>query len=75
MVDDIEYEHVKNKVNILSELTQKRKNHIYVDEFLKEWNVIFARGTYALEGEIDDKTKDFKRQMDNFMTALKYIKT
>ena len=73
MVDDVEYEHVKNKVNILSELTQKRKNHIYVDEFLKEWNVIFARGTYALEGEIDDKTKDFKRQMDNFLTALKYI--
>ncbi|XP_057310307.1 protein adenylyltransferase fic-1-like [Hydractinia symbiolongicarpus] len=94
MSDEDEYRNVLNKTATLAELSQRRKNHAYVEEFLKGWEALFAYGTYTSEGEVDHnfsssetwnlmqdpedehldgKTKNFKRQMINFMRALKWM--
>ena len=97
MSDDAEYSHVLHKISGVSNLTREQKNHKYVEEFLVQWNIIFAYGTYLLEGEIaarvdpsfsasetwslmqdphvtlSNSDKNFRRQMVNFMCALKYI--
>ena len=55
VADDDEFDHiVKNSQRVLR-LNGKYKNHPYVEEFTKECNVMFAYGTYVLEGEIDAK--------------------
>ncbi|XP_057302764.1 protein adenylyltransferase Fic-like [Hydractinia symbiolongicarpus] len=93
MADEDEYKNVLRKTATLAELSQRRKNHAYVEEFLKGWEALFAYGTYTSEGEIGPnfsasevwnlmqdhedahgKTKSFKRQMINFMLALKWMK-
>ena len=63
MADDKEYQNVACKIGSLTHLTRKWKNHAYVQEFLIEWEVDFARGTYALEGEAANES--------NFMLALR----
>ena len=97
MSDDTEYRHVLHKISGVSNLTRERKNHKYVEEFLNQWNIIFAYGTYLFEGEIaaqvdpsfsasetwslmqdphvtlSNSDKNFRRQMVNFMCALKHI--
>ncbi|XP_057294015.1 protein adenylyltransferase fic-1-like [Hydractinia symbiolongicarpus] len=88
MADEDEYQNVLRKTATLAELSRKRKTHAYVEEFLKGWEVLFAYGTYASEGEVEfsatetwnlmqdahGKTISFKRQMINFMLALKWMK-
>ena len=64
MADDKEYQNVACKIGSLTHLTRKWKNHAYVQEFLIEWEVDFARGTYALEGEAANES--------NFVLALRY---
>ncbi|XP_057309991.1 protein adenylyltransferase fic-1-like [Hydractinia symbiolongicarpus] len=94
MADEDEYQNVLRKTATLAELPQRRKNHAYVEEFLKGWEALFAYGTYTSEGEVDSnfsasetwnlmqdsedahldgKTKNFKKQMINFMRALKWM--
>ena len=36
-------------------LNDQYENHPYVEEFTKQCNVMFAYGTYALEGQTDSK--------------------
>ena len=66
-MSDEEYQNVACKIGSLTYLTRKWKNHAYVEEFLIECEVDFARGTYALEGEAANEG-----QMINFMLALRY---
>ena len=49
---DDESDHiVKNSQGVLR-LKNQYENHPYVEEFAKECNVVFAYGTYVLEGEV-----------------------
>ena len=43
---------VKNSRRVLGLNTQS-ENHSYVEQFTKQCNVMFAYGTYVLEGETD----------------------
>ena len=53
--DDDESDHmVKNSQSELR-LNDQYDNHLYVEEFTKECNVMFVYGTYVLEGEVDAK--------------------
>ena len=45
---------VKNSQRVLG-LNIQYENHWYVEEFIKQCNVMFIYGTYALEGEADSK--------------------
>ena len=55
MADDDEFDHtVKNSQRVLR-LNDQYKNHLYVEKFTKERNVMFVYGTYVLEGEEDAK--------------------
>ena len=53
MADEEEFSHLKSRITEVKRLTLKYKNHPYVDEFMREWMVMFSYGTYILEGEID----------------------
>ena len=53
MADEDEFSNIKSKITEVKRLTSKRKDHPYVDEFMKECMVMFAYGTYVSEGEID----------------------
>ena len=53
MADEDEFSHLKSRITEVKRLTSKYKNHPYVDEFMREWMVMFSYGTYILEGEID----------------------
>ena len=68
MADEDEFLNVARKVGTLAELTLRWRGHSCVERFLEGWEVIFARKTYALEGE-----KTSERQMTNFMHALKHL--
>ena len=55
MADDNEFDHiVKNSQRVLK-LSDQYENHLYVEEFTKEYSVMFVYGTYVLEGEADAK--------------------
>ena len=55
MADDDESDHmVKNSQSVLR-LNDQYDNHLYVEEFTKECNVMFVYGTYVLEEEVDAK--------------------
>ena len=55
MADDDEFDYiVKNSQRVLG-LSVQYENHQYVEEFTKQYNVMFIYGTYALEGEADSK--------------------
>ena len=53
MADEDKFSHLKSRITEVKKLTLKYKNHSYVDEFMREWMVMFSYGTYILEGEID----------------------
>ena len=36
-------------------LNDQYENHLYLEEFTKERNVMFVYGTWVLEGEVDAK--------------------
>ena len=55
MADDDKFDHiVKNSQRVLR-LNDQYENHPYVEEFTKRCSVMFAYGTYVLEGEVDAK--------------------
>ena len=55
MADDDKFDHiVKNSQRVLR-LNDQYENHPYVEEFTKRCSVMFAYGTYVLEGEADAK--------------------
>ena len=88
MVGDNEFDHiVKNSQRVLK-LNDQYENHLYVEEFTKEYSVMFVYGTYVLEGEADAKLSlgdiwnlfqgdynagNFFRQMINCMKAWDYL--
>ena len=88
MADDNEFDHiVKNSQRVLK-LSDQYENHLYVEEFTKEYSVMFVYGTYVLEGEADAKLSlgdiwnlfqgdynagNFCRQMINCMKAWDYL--
>ena len=88
MVGDNEFDHmVKNSQRVLK-LNNQYENHLYVEEFTKEYSVMFVYGTYVLEGEADAKLSlgdiwnlfqgdynagNFCRQMINCMKAWDYL--
>ena len=69
-MSDEEYQNVACEIGSLTHLARKWKNHACVREFLIEWEVDFASGTYALEGEAANEG-----QMVNFMLALRYTQS
>ena len=55
MADDDKFDHiVKNSQRVLR-LNDQYENHPYVEEFTERCSVMFAYGTYVLEGEVDAK--------------------
>ena len=55
MADDDKFDHiVKNSQRVLR-LNDQYENYPYVEEFTKRCSVMFAYGTYVLEGEVDAK--------------------
>ena len=89
MGDDDEFDYiVKNSQRVLG-LSAQYENHPYVEEFRKQFNVMFFYGTYVLEGEADSKfslddiwnlfqedhlpNNNFCRQMIHCMMALNYL--
>ena len=53
MVNENEFSHLKSRITEVKKLTSRYKNHPYVEDFRREWKVIFLYGTYASESEID----------------------
>ena len=88
MVGDNEFDHiVKNSQRVLK-LNDQYENHLHVEEFTKEYIVMFVYGTYVLEGEADAKLSlgdiwnlfqgdynagNFCRQMINCMKVWDYL--
>ena len=58
MADEDEFSHLKSRITEVKRLTSKYKNHPYIDEFMREWKVIFSYGTYMLEGKINFSSSD-----------------
>ena len=55
MADDDEFDYiVKNSQRVLG-LSAQYENHPYIEEFTRQFNVMFIHGTYDLEGEADSK--------------------
>ena len=55
MADDNELDYiVKNSQRVFG-LSAQYENNQYVEEFTKQCNVMFAYGTYVLEGKVDSK--------------------
>ena len=53
MTDNDEFDHIVKNSRRVFELNTQSENHSYVEKFTKQFNVMFAYGTYALEGETD----------------------
>ena len=53
MADEEEFSHLKSRITEVKKLKLKYKIHSYVEEYMREWMVMFSYGTYMLEGEID----------------------
>ena len=74
---DNEFNHIiKNSQRALG-LNDQYKNHLYVEEFTKTCNVMFAYETYVLEGEADATfslpNNNFCSQMINCMKGWNYL--
>ena len=55
IADDDEFDYiVKNSQRVLG-LSAQYENHPYVEEFTKQFNVMFFYGTYVLEREANSK--------------------
>ena len=55
MADDDEFDYILENSQRVLRLKDQYENHPYVEEFTKEYNVMFVYGTYVLEGEADAK--------------------
>ena len=55
MADNDEFYHIVKNSQIVLRLNNQYKNHSYIEEFTKGHSVMFAYGTYVLEGETDAK--------------------
>ena len=55
MADDDEFDHIVKNLQRVLKLNAQYENHLYVEEFTKDCNVMFAYGTYVLEGGADAK--------------------
>ena len=56
MANDDEFDHiVKNSQRVLR-LNDQYENHLYVEKFIEECNVMFVYGTYVLEGQVHAKS-------------------
>ena len=53
MADDDEFDYIVKKSQRVLGLKAQYENHRYVEEFIKQCNVIFIYGTYALERQAD----------------------
>ena len=53
MADASEFEYIWKNISSVKSLAKERKDHMYLDEFRRDWRCIFAYGTYAHEGEVD----------------------
>ena len=42
MADEDEFSHLKSRITKVKSLTLKYKNHPYVEDFMREWKVIFC---------------------------------
>ena len=51
MTDEDEFSHLKSRITKVKKLTLKYKNRSYVEDFMREWRVIFSYDTYMLERE------------------------
>ena len=87
MADD-EFDYIVKNSQMVLGLNVQHKNHPYVEEFTKQYNVMFVYETYVLEGEADSKfslneiwnlfqklknTSNFSRQMINCMEVWNYL--
>ena len=52
MADDDKFDHIVKNSQRALRLNDQYKNHPYAQEFTKGRNVMFAYGTYALEGKV-----------------------
>ena len=41
MADEDEFTHLKSGITEVKKLTLKYKNHAYVEDFMREWKLIF----------------------------------
>ena len=89
MTDDDEFEHVVKNLQRMPRLNDQYKNHLYIEEFTKNCNVMFVYETYILEGEADAKfsldniwklfqeellpNNNFCRQILNCMKTWNYL--
>ena len=55
MADNDKFDHILENSQRVLKLNDQYENDPYVQEFTKEYNVIFVFGTYFLEGEADAK--------------------
>ena len=53
MADEDEFSYMKSRITETMKLTSKYNNHSYVEDFMRDWKVIFSYDTYVLEGEIN----------------------
>ena len=89
MTDDDEFEHVVKNLQRMPRLNDQYKNHLYIEEFTKNCNVMFVYETYILEEEADAKfsldniwklfqedllpNNNFCRQILNCMKTWNYL--
>ena len=48
IADQGEFSHLKSRITKVKRLTLKHKNHLYVEEYIREWMVMFWYSTYIL---------------------------
>ena len=53
MRDEDEFCHLKSRITEVKRLASKYKNHPYVEDFMRDWKVIFSYGTHMVEGKIN----------------------
>ena len=82
MADEDEFSYMKSRITEVKSLTSKYKNHRYVEDFMRDWKVIFSYGTYVLEGEINfppsdiwsnSENKVIQRRLVNLISAVEYL--
>ena len=83
MADEDEFSHLKSRITEVKKLTSKYKNYPYVEDFMREWKVIFSYGTYTLEIEINflpvtfgvtlRRSKVIRRRLLNLIRALEFL--
>ena len=90
MADEDEFSHVKFRIIEVKSLASKKyKNYPYVEEFMRDWKVIFSYGIYMLERGINSpppppppceiwnnseyKSKVIQRRLLHLISAFEYL--